>query len=38
MTRVTTEIRDHVAHVTLARADKMNAVDPDMAEAYNDRN
>ncbi len=33
MTRVTTEIRDHVAHVTLTRADKMNAVDPDMAEA-----
>jgi enoyl-CoA hydratase/carnithine racemase len=33
MTRVTTEIRDHVAHVTLTRADKMNAVDPDMAAA-----
>ena len=33
MARVTTEIRDHVAHVTLTRADKMNAVDPDMAEA-----
>lgn len=33
MSRVTTEIRDHVAHVTLTRADKMNAVDPDMAEA-----
>ncbi|WP_375175324.1 crotonase/enoyl-CoA hydratase family protein [Pseudooceanicola sp.] len=33
MTRVKTEIRDHVAHVTLTRGDKMNAVDPDMAEA-----
>lgn len=33
MARVTTEIRDHIAHVTLTRADKMNAVDPDMAEA-----
>lgn len=33
MSRVTTEIRDHVAHVTLVRGDKMNAVDPDMAEA-----
>ncbi len=33
MTRVTTEIKDHVAHVTLVRDDKMNAVDPDMAEA-----
>lgn len=33
MPRVTTEIRDHVAYVTLTRADKMNAVDPDMAEA-----
>lgn len=33
MSRVTTEIRDHVAHVTLTRGDKMNAVDPDMAEA-----
>ena len=33
MTRVRTEIRDHVAHVTLIRGDKMNAVDPKMAEA-----
>jgi len=33
MSRVNTEIRDHVAHVTLTRSDKMNAVDPDMAEA-----
>ncbi len=31
MSRVTTEIKDHIAHVTLNRADKMNAVDPDMA-------
>lgn len=31
--RVRTEIRDHVAHVTLIRGDKMNAVDPAMAEA-----
>ncbi|MGC0222754.1 crotonase/enoyl-CoA hydratase family protein [Pseudooceanicola nitratireducens] len=33
MSRVDTQIRDHVAHVTLTRADKMNAVDPEMAEA-----
>ena len=33
MTRVQTEIKEHIAHVTLIRADKMNAVDPDMAEA-----
>jgi enoyl-CoA hydratase/carnithine racemase len=33
MPRVTTEIRDHVAHVTLTRADKMNGVDQAMAEA-----
>jgi len=33
MSRVTTEIKDHIAHVTLTRGDKMNAVDPDMAEA-----
>lgn len=30
MSRVTVEIKDHIAHVTLSRADKMNAVDPDM--------
>ena len=30
MPRVTTTITDHVAHVELSRADKMNAVDPDM--------
>jgi enoyl-CoA hydratase/carnithine racemase len=30
MTRVTTTIADHVAHVELSRPDKMNAVDPDM--------
>lgn len=33
MARVTTEIRDHIAHVTLTRGDKRNAVDPEMAEA-----
>jgi len=33
MPRVSTEIKDHVAHVTLTRPDKMNAVDPEMAEA-----
>ena len=33
MARVTTEITDHIAHVTLTRGDKMNAVDPEMAEA-----
>ena len=33
MTRVTTEIKDHIAHVILVRDDKMNAVDPEMAEA-----
>lgn len=33
MPRVTTEIEGHVAHVTLTRPDKMNAVDPEMAEA-----
>lgn len=33
MARVTTEIANHVAHVTLTRGDKMNAVDPEMAEA-----
>lgn len=33
MSRVSVEIQDHVAHVTLTRGDKMNAVDMDMAEA-----
>ncbi|MCA0922005.1 crotonase/enoyl-CoA hydratase family protein [Pseudooceanicola nanhaiensis] len=33
MTRVSVEITDHVAHVTLTRGDKMNAVDSAMAEA-----
>ena len=33
MPRVTTEIKDHIAHVTLTRADKMNGVDIEMAEA-----
>ena len=32
-TRVSVEIRDHVAHVTLTRADKMNAVDNAMLKA-----
>ena len=31
--RVTVEIADHVAHVRLNRADKMNALDPAMLEA-----
>jgi enoyl-CoA hydratase/carnithine racemase len=31
--RVRVEVRDHIAHVTLTRGDKMNAVDPAMAEA-----
>ena len=33
MPRVTTRIEDHIAHVTLTRADKMNAVDDEMIEA-----
>ncbi len=33
MPRVTTKVTDHIAHVTLTRADKMNAVDPEMADA-----
>jgi enoyl-CoA hydratase/carnithine racemase len=33
MPRVTTRITDQIAHVTLTRPDKMNAVDPEMAEA-----
>ena len=31
--RVSTEISEHIAHVTLTRADKMNALDPAMFEA-----
>lgn len=30
MTRVTTTVENHIAHVRLSRADKMNAVDPEM--------
>lgn len=33
MTRVSTEIKDHIAFVTLTRGDKMNGVDREMAEA-----
>lgn len=33
MSRISVEIKDHIAHVTLTRGDKMNAVDPAMAEA-----
>ena len=33
MPRVSVQITDHVAHVTLTRSDKMNAVDMDMADA-----
>ena len=33
MSRVSVEIENHVARVTLTRPDKMNAVDPDMGEA-----
>jgi enoyl-CoA hydratase/carnithine racemase len=33
MPRVTTHIDNHIAHVTLTRPDKMNAVDPEMADA-----
>lgn len=33
MARVSVEIVDHIAHVTLTRGDKMNAVDIEMAEA-----
>ena len=33
MSRVSIEITDHVAHVTLTRGDKMNALDPAMLEA-----
>ncbi|SEQ36456.1 crotonase/enoyl-CoA hydratase family protein [Thalassovita taeanensis] len=33
MSRVSVEIENHIARVTLTRADKMNAVDQEMAEA-----
>ncbi len=33
MSRVSIDITDHIAQVTLTRPDKMNAVDPQMAEA-----
>ena len=33
MARVSVEIENHVAKVTLTRGDKMNAVDPEMKEA-----
>ncbi len=33
MSRVSVTIEDRIAHVTLTRGDKMNAVDPEMAEA-----
>ncbi|QBF31134.1 crotonase/enoyl-CoA hydratase family protein [Thalassococcus sp. S3] len=33
MARVSVEYRDHVAHVTLTRGDKMNALDPEMVDA-----
>lgn len=33
MSRVSIEIDNHIARVTLTRPDKMNAVDPEMAEA-----
>ena len=34
--RVSIEISAHIAHVTLTRADKMNALDPAMFEAICD--
>lgn len=33
MARVSVEYKDHIAHVTLTRGDKMNALDPAMMEA-----
>lgn len=33
MARVAVDYKDHVAHVTLTRGDKMNALDPEMMEA-----
>ncbi|GAA6179956.1 crotonase/enoyl-CoA hydratase family protein [Shimia sp. NS0008-38b] len=36
MARVSVEIKNHIAHVTLTRSDKMNALDPDMMAAIVD--
>ncbi len=36
MARVSVEIEKHIAHVTLTRAEKMNALDPEMLEAIID--
>lgn len=36
MARVSVEYKDHIAHVTLTRGDKMNALDDDMARAIVD--
>jgi enoyl-CoA hydratase/carnithine racemase len=33
MARVSVEIKDHIAHVTLTRGDKMNALDDAMVKA-----
>ncbi|NIZ61343.1 crotonase/enoyl-CoA hydratase family protein [Sedimentitalea sp. CY04] len=33
MARVSIEYKDHIAHVTLTRGDKMNALDPEMVQA-----
>ena len=33
MARVSVAYENHIAHVTLTRADKMNAMDPDMIDA-----
>ena len=33
MARVSVEYKDHIAHVTLTRADKMNALDDEMIKA-----
>ena len=33
MSRVSVEVSDHIAHVTLTRGDKMNALDRAMLEA-----
>lgn len=36
MKRVSVDVTDHIARVTLTRGDKMNAVDPDMAQGIVD--